>query len=160
MGAWQAAEALKIILIQAKKNQNLFAPKGRVLFFDFYTSQVRSVSLEKKSNCFCNHKKIDQNEIKVESLYLTVDQCGALKEYVLIDVRSTEERKHEPLVGFETYESIHIPHLDIISGQFDQKTWSDDKKYIFYCSMGKRSAMAAQWLRDHGVRGAYSIRRT
>lgn len=159
VGAWQAAETLKIILIQTKKNQNLFVPKGRVLFFDFYTSQVRSVSLDKKSNCFCSNKKNNQNQIEIDSLYLTVDQCYAIKEYVLVDVRSIEERMDEPLLGFESMESIHRPHLDIVTSPFDPKIWDSSKKYVLCCSLGKRSAVTARWLRDHGVHEAYSIRR-
>lgn len=158
VGTWQAAEVLKIILMRAGQGQSFRAAKGRVLFFDFYTSQLRSVTLRKRPDCFCVHKMSDLAEEKKESLYLTRDQVHRLSGYVLIDVRSEEERIFEPPNVFEASEFVHIPYQKIISGEYDPELWSVDKKYVLFCSMGRRSAAAAQWLRDHGVQSAYSLR--
>lgn len=158
VGSWQAAETLKIILSRTEEKNGFLNPKGRVLFFDFYTSRIRSVSLRKNQECFCVHKNSDRMQVKKESLYLTADQTKRLGECVWIDVRTAEERECEPLKGFENHEFVHLPYQEIVSSEFDSELWNADKKYVFFCSMGIRSAAAAQWLRDQGVRNAYSLR--
>ncbi|HEY8271425.1 MAG TPA: HesA/MoeB/ThiF family protein [Pseudobdellovibrionaceae bacterium] len=158
VGSWQAAETLKILLSRTEQQRSFLHTKGKVLFFDFYTSQIRSVALRKNPDCFCVHQNCNRPEVKKESLYLTADQIGLLRDYVLIDVRSVEEREHESFEGFGGGEVIHIPYQEIISNEFDSEFWRGGKKYVFFCSMGKRSTAAAQWLRDQGVQSAYSLR--
>jgi adenylyltransferase/sulfurtransferase len=160
IGSWQAAEVLKLILIRAGHHRNLMVPKGRVLFFDFYRSQMRSVSLEQNPECFCMKKNRGPEQTEGESLYLRLDQIPEPRDYVFIDVRSAEEREQESLPGFDTgFESIHIPYQDIMSGEWKREFWCADKKYVLGCSRGSRSATAAQWLRDQGVQNVYSLRR-
>jgi adenylyltransferase/sulfurtransferase len=160
VGSWQAAEVLKAILIHAGRARNLENPIGKVLFFDFYNSRIRAVSIKKMSDCFCTNKSAFKNKKKLRSINLTVDQVRGLDDYVLVDVRTDEERGSEPFLEFENSESTHRPHHEIVSGEFNQDQWQSNKKYVFFCSMGKRSAMVAQWLREHGVKGVYSMRRS
>ncbi len=158
VGSWQAAEVLKIILIRAGQSRNLSDQKGKVLFFDFFNSKLRSISLEQNPNCFCAQKNRIQGQTKNESLYLTADQVHALSDCILIDVRSKAEREHEPLFGVDVANAVHISYQDIMSGEWSREFWRVDKKFVLCCSMGRRSAMAAQWLRDQGILSAYSMR--
>jgi adenylyltransferase/sulfurtransferase len=181
VGSWLAAETLKEILIRARVNGNLSTStdslsslRGKVLFFDFYNSRTRSVSINKKPECVCSiqHDNLDKtrsdahfNSQPKESLYITKDQLLALGDYILVDVRSTDEKYAEDEEKSPFYQKsenmkfIHKPYLEIVSeSQLDQELWSVDKKYVLVCSSGRRSAIAAQWLRDHGVKAAYSLR--
>jgi adenylyltransferase/sulfurtransferase len=166
VGSWLAAETLKEILIRARVNGNLSSSCGKVLFFDFYDSRTRSVSIKKNPECVCSiqHYNLDKTRLDShfntqpkESLYLTKDQLLALGDYILVDVRSTDER--ELSQKFENTKFIHKPYLEIVSeAQLDQELWDADQKYVLFCSSGRRAAVAAQWLRDHGVKAAYSLR--
>ena len=121
---------------------------------------MKAVSLKKRSDCFCSNGAAIAHGKMAESLLLTADQVRGLDDFVLVDVRTDLERENEPLQGFENRESTHRPHHEIISVVFNQEQWPSDKTYVLFCSAGKRSAVAAQWLRDHGVKGAYSMRRS
>lgn len=144
VGSWQAAETLKVIL----GGKDFKSP---VLFFDFYLSKVRSVTLEKNPICFCVHQQKPQES----DLFIRMDQVEKLIDYTLIDVRSDDERESDPF----PFKSTHIPHLDIISEEFDSKVWGRENNYVFYCSKGQRSVTVAQWLRKNGVANAFSLGR-
>ncbi|MBL7668891.1 MAG: ThiF family adenylyltransferase [Bdellovibrionaceae bacterium] len=186
IGSWQATEALKLILIQNHEKQmaltrgltehpwfSLTPPQGQVLFFDFTTSQVRTVHLQKNTSCLCARKAdahinsdqeiIEHQKTPKESLYLTLDQVRKLNQYVLVDVRSEQEREEEVFsaatqgLNPET-EIIHRPFSEIVGSDFDQDQWPQNTAYVLYCRLGKRSILAAQWLRDHGVPQTYGLR--
>lgn len=160
VGAWQAVEVLKIILSLGGRGQSFSSPSGQVLFFDFYASRLRSVQLPRSLDCVCAGVSKARHLPENESLYLSAEQVRGLSDGVVVDVRSSEEREREPLNGFEAIENLHIPYPEIVSGELGNEFWLPRKKYVFCCTMGKRSMMAARWLRDHGIQGAYSLRRS
>lgn len=157
VGAWQAAEALKTVLIRSQNNMSLSVPNNGVLFFDFYTSKVRSVVLAKNQQCLCS-ESCESSILQNESLYLTIDELYQLEDSVLVDVRSQDEVEIDPLPKFADIESIHKPFADIVAEQINEEFWSPEKKYVFFCTLGKRSSIVAQKLRDHGLSNAYSLR--
>jgi molybdopterin/thiamine biosynthesis adenylyltransferase/rhodanese-related sulfurtransferase len=189
VGSWQAAEALKLILSNNKNNNknnraqnlasthlaqpeldprdmassHLSAVPGQVLFFDFYSSQVRSVQVQRNSTCLCAQKTLQPPIPRRENLYLMPEQVQKLEQYVLVDVRSEEERSvddspNPALDLLQSMKSIHRPFVEIVGRDFDATEWAPNQAYILYCRMGKKSILAAQWLRDHGVNHAYGLR--
>ncbi|MFZ3228894.1 MAG: HesA/MoeB/ThiF family protein [Pseudobdellovibrio sp.] len=160
VGSWQAAEILKLILTQNNSAKKLFAVIEKVLFFDFYESQIRSVKLAKNSSCICSKNKMDLEHFKSDSIYITMDQVRSLEDSIFIDVRPEEELEAGPIPGIEMYKSFHRPYQQIMSNEFDKDNWNSDGNYILCCSQGRRSAVVAQWLRDHGVQKSYSLRRS
>jgi sulfur-carrier protein adenylyltransferase/sulfurtransferase len=147
VGSWQAAEALKIILSFSDQNEGL----GKVLFFDFINSRVRSVSLEKNPACLCH-----QNFNVMESNFnIRMDQLDSLKDYIFVDVRSEEDRENSQA----PIDSINIPHLEIISGEIPLEFWLKDKNYVLFCNKGQRSATAKNYLRKNGLENIYCLER-
>ena len=144
VGSWQAAETLKILL---SINESI----GKVLFFDFFTSRIRSVSLEKNPACLCH-----QNFKVLESNFnIRMDQVDSLKDYIIVDVRSEEDRENSPA----PIESINIPHLEIISGEIPLEFWLKDNNYVLFCNKGQRSATAKNYLRKNGLENIYCLER-
>lgn len=156
VGAWQAAEALKLVLKQSDRNPALSTVSGRVLFFDFFSAKTRTVVLAQKSDCVCARGAESRVRQTETPLVLTIGQVIGTKNCVVVDVRSHEERATELLPDFAR-ESIHIPFREIVAGKVSEDFWLPNQRYIFFCTMGKRSAAAAQWLREHGVQTAYSV---
>lgn len=143
VGAWQAAEALKKILNLSSEN--------KVLFFDFHSSRTRSVTLQKNLTCLCGQKE----QTSDSGFYLGIDQLKNLKDFIVIDVRSTEEREETP----PPIDSINISHLEIISGEISPEFWLRDKTYVLFCNKGQRSATATNYLRKNGLENIYCLER-
>ncbi len=141
VGSWQAAEALKKILNINSEN--------KVLFFDFHSSRTRSVTLQKNPTCLCGQKY----QTLDSGFYLGLNQLKTLKDFIVIDVRSNEEREESP----PPIDSINIPHLEIISGEISPEFWLKDKTYVLFCNKGQRSATATNWLRKNGLKMVYCL---
>jgi sulfur dioxygenase len=76
----------------------------------------------------------------------------------LVDLRETSERdKHGIIPG-----SLHAPYPDLVrnvqlGGRLHALARSEDKRIIFYCAFGERSAMAVQAAQDAGLLSARHI---
>ena len=79
--------------------------------------------------------------------YSPVDASQKLRKgnnAVLLDVRTSKERKRESIKG-----SFHIPLLEINSKAAELKKFKG-KEIICYCKTGSRSLSAASKLKKHG----------
>jgi len=79
-------------------------------------------------------------------------------EVALIDLRERSEReKHGVIPG-----SLHAPYPDLAAnirpgGVLHALASSPEKRVVFYCAFGERSAMAVQAAQDAGIRSACHI---
>ncbi|MEQ9690868.1 MAG: rhodanese-like domain-containing protein, partial [Bauldia litoralis] len=93
--------------------------------------------------------------LDVEAVIRAVDTGGA----VLVDLRDRSEReRHGVIPG-----SVHVPYpaLDeqiAPGGLLSELVKASDKRLIFYCAYGERSAMAAEAARDDGLAGSCHLK--
>jgi rhodanese-related sulfurtransferase len=79
-------------------------------------------------------------------------------EIALIDLRETSERlKHGSIPG-----ALHAPYGDLqeniaAGGMLRELARIADKRMVFYCAFGERSAMAVQAAQDAGLLSAVHI---
>jgi sulfur dioxygenase len=104
---------------------------------------------------------LHQEEVARRGWAFSVEEARALigqPDIVLIDLREKSEReRHGAIPG-----SLHAPYLQLqenISegGVLHELARSGDKKLLFYCAFGERSAMAVQAAQDVGIAGARHI---
>ncbi|MEZ5017546.1 MAG: HesA/MoeB/ThiF family protein [Flavipsychrobacter sp.] len=128
IGCMQANEVIKLIT----KTGNVLA--GKVLVFDAQTMNSRVIKMgsQTKTNITTLPKQASVLEIVRNDL-------EKLDGYLLIDVRTTEERFAFNIGG------MHLPlqEIDRHIGSFNHKT------LVFYCASGKRSKQAAQIAKKH-----------
>jgi glyoxylase-like metal-dependent hydrolase (beta-lactamase superfamily II)/rhodanese-related sulfurtransferase len=80
------------------------------------------------------------------------------KHTVLVDLRETaERRKHGSIPG-----SLHAPYSDLLGniqpgGMLHELATATDRRLLFYCAFGERSAMAVQAAHDAGLESACHI---
>jgi len=107
------------------------------------------------------HVGLHQDEIAKRGWALTADQAKALlgtPGIALIDLREQSERdKHGVIPG-----SLHLPYPDLLKnisagGVLYELARSTNKKPVFYCAFGERSAMAVQAAQDTGISSACHI---
>jgi sulfur dioxygenase len=107
------------------------------------------------------HQGLHQEEIARRGWAVTVPQAEALiagKDTVLIDLREkTERRKHGSIVG-----SLHAPYADLAEniqpgGMLHELAAVTNRRLLFYCAFGERSAMAVQAAQDAGLTNACHI---
>jgi len=83
--------------------------------------------------------------------------CGR-SDIALIDLREKSEReKHGVIPG-----SLHLPYPQLPSeigsgGMLHELASQPDKRIVFYCAFGERSAMAVQAAQDAGLKTACHI---
>ena len=76
----------------------------------------------------------------------------------LVDLREKAEReKHGVIAG-----SLHAPYPDLAAnvrpgGMLHELARATDKRIVFYCAFGERSAMAVQAAQDAGLASACHI---
>ncbi|SDB22988.1 MBL fold metallo-hydrolase [Bauldia litoralis] len=93
--------------------------------------------------------------LDVDAVIRAVDTGGA----VLVDLRDRSEReRHGVIPG-----SVHVPYpaLDeqiAPGGLLSELVKASDKRLIFYCAYGERSAMAAEAARDDGLAGSCHLK--
>jgi rhodanese-related sulfurtransferase len=79
-------------------------------------------------------------------------------EIALVDLREHGERaKHGVIPG-----SLHAPYPELVpniraGGMLHALASSSDRRIVFYCAFGERSAMAVQAAQDAGLRSACHI---
>jgi sulfur dioxygenase len=102
-----------------------------------------------------------QQEIARRGWAMTAEQAKALvgtRDSVLIDLRERAEReKHGMIPG-----SLHAPYPDLQGniqegGMLHELASATNKRLVFYCAFGERSAMAVQAAQDAGLATACHI---
>jgi sulfur dioxygenase len=102
-----------------------------------------------------------QQEIARRGWAMTAEQAQALvgsRDNVLIDLRErTEREKHGMIPG-----SLHAPYPDLQGniqegGMLHELASATNKRLVFYCAFGERSAMAVQAAQDAGLATACHI---
>jgi sulfur dioxygenase len=102
-----------------------------------------------------------QQEIARRGWAVTAEQAKALvgnRDSVLIDLRERAEReKHGMIPG-----SLHAPYPDLQGniqegGMLHELASATNKRLVFYCAFGERSAMAVQAAQDAGLATACHI---
>jgi sulfur dioxygenase len=102
-----------------------------------------------------------QQEIAKRGWALSATQAIALvgrPDIAFIDLRETSERlKHGTIPG-----SLHAPYSDLsenirAGGMLRELARATDKRIIFYCAYGERSAMAVQAAQDAGLIAAIHV---
>lgn len=156
VGTIQATEALKILL---GKGETL---EGRLLIIDAMRMDFRNVRLRKNPDCpvcgesptirelidydiFCGGEPMtieeSENELRVTELKEKIDRG---EQFSLIDVREPHEAKISNIPG-----STLIP-VGEIRDRLDEL--DKESEIILFCRTGKRSDMAARFLRDQGYK--------
>jgi rhodanese-related sulfurtransferase len=79
-------------------------------------------------------------------------------DVILIDLREDQERRKHGLIPG----SLHVPYQDVeaslkADGLLQLLGKAAEKKLIFYCAFGERSAMAVQAAQDAGLANARHI---
>jgi sulfur dioxygenase len=104
---------------------------------------------------------LHQEEIARRGWALTAPQALALAgkpDVTLIDLREKSEReRHGVIPG-----SLHVPYPSLQEnlgkgGMLHELAKSTDKRLLFYCAFGERSAMAVQAAQDAGLASACHI---
>lgn len=144
VGAWQANEALKIVLGIG----DVLA--GRLLLVDALSAQTREIGFERDPNCaLCGaHPSIVQalvsdDEEPVDPGELdAADLDAELEDAILLDVREPHELALGVLEG-----ALAIP-----ASQLETRLHELDsaRRYVVACRVGSKSRWAAQRLRDAG----------
>jgi glyoxylase-like metal-dependent hydrolase (beta-lactamase superfamily II)/rhodanese-related sulfurtransferase len=107
------------------------------------------------------HVGLAQETIAGKGWALTAAQAIALVgrgDLVLVDLREPSERdKHGLIPG-----SLHAPYPDLAAnicpgGVLHELARATDKRLVFYCAFGERSAMAVQAAQDVGIGAACHI---
>jgi len=146
--------------------EKLFNPRLRVKSMDEYAELMNNLKLP-------NPKMMDvavpanirvglhQDEVARKGWALSVGDAMALRDrsdIALIDLREKSEReKHGVIPG-----SLHLPYPQLPSeigsgGMLYELASQPDKRIVFYCAFGERSAMAVQAAQDAGLKTACHI---
>ena len=107
------------------------------------------------------HVGLHQEEVARRGWALSPAQAMKLldkPEIALVDLRETSERdKHGIIPG-----SLHAPYPELArnvqpGGRLYALASNEDRRIVFYCAFGERSAMAVQAAQDAGLLGACHI---
>lgn len=138
IGAIQAMEALKLLLMSETQNQ--FRPLiGCLQVFDFSGNESLKLSLPIRSNCLCRKAYTDVADI--DDFRLPV--CSAPLKSELIDVREPDE-----LSEFSVEGVLHWPLSRMLNG--DLPSIPRDGKITTICKSGVRAERASEILRSNG----------
>lgn len=135
-------------------------PRLRVASIDAYVEQMNNLNLP-------NPKMMDvavpanlrigmpQDDIDSRGWSLSCAEASDIvdrRDAILIDLRDKSERqRHGVIPG-----SVHAPYQDLAEnigpgGLLHELAEAADKRLVFYCAFGERSAMAVQAARDAGI---------
>jgi sulfur dioxygenase len=107
------------------------------------------------------HVGLHQEEVAKRGWALTPAQAMKLldrADIVLVDLRERSEReKHGFIPG-----ALHSPYPELArnvqpNGKLHEMVRAEDKRIVFYCAFGERSAMAVQAAQDAGLLSACHI---
>lgn len=144
LGNMQAMESLNILLgISTLKS-------GQTLFVDLRYQNYDIRTWKKNANCLLLTNKLESKNQPNE-----IPTPKNLSDYILIDVRSSEEFSNCNIVTqFDYLNILNIP-LDLIH----QLNLDQSKKYLFFCSKGIRSKKAIQMLSlKYDISHVFSLR--
>jgi glyoxylase-like metal-dependent hydrolase (beta-lactamase superfamily II) len=154
-------------LVSTIAEERAFNPRLQVDSVDQYVDIMNNLSL-------ANPKMMDvavpanlkiglsQEGIEAKGWSLAADEARALLQdpaIVLIDLRDRKERRqHGEIPG-----SVHAPYPDLQEnigpgGLLHRLGEEPDKRLVFYCAFGERSAMAVQAAQDAGLASACHIK--
>jgi sulfur dioxygenase len=143
-----------------------YNPRLQVKSIDDYVALMNSLKLS-------NPKMMDvaipsnmrvglaQQEIARRGWALSADQAMALvgrPDIAFVDLRETSERdKHGSIPG-----AVHAPYGDLqnnirAGGLLHDAAAKADRRIVFYCAFGERSAMAVQAAQDAGLLAAVHV---
>jgi len=145
LGTLQALEAMKLLL-------GLPALGNEMVLIDLLTLDQRKLRTSRRATC--NHSPqiaVTPGEPNLEVSY--ADLAPALSEgFKVIDVRELQEVRALPIPRAP---STHIP-LGALLASHD--SLDRNARYLIVCARGSRSRAAAEHLREHGFRQAYSLK--
>jgi len=98
---------------------------------------------------------LSQDELEARGWSLTCQQARdrlGSPDMVLVDLRDDRERERHGLIPG----SVHVPYPDLDAGVkpgglLHELAVATDKRLVFYCAYGERSAMAVQTAQDAGL---------
>jgi rhodanese-related sulfurtransferase len=146
--------------------EKLFNPRLKVKSIDEYAELMNNLKLP-------NPKMMDvavpanirvglhQDEVARKGWALSVGDAMALRarsDIALIDLREKSEREKDGIIPG----SLHLPYPQLPSeigsgGILRELAAHSDKRIVFYCAFGERSAMAVQAAQDAGLKTACHI---
>ena len=146
--------------------EKLFNPRLRVKSMDEYAELMNNLKLPNPNMMDVAvpaniRVGLHQDEVARKGWALSVSDAMALRarsDIALIDLREKSEReKHGVIPG-----SLHLPYPQLPSeigsgGILHELASQPDKRIVFYCAFGERSAMAVQAAQDAGLKTACHI---
>jgi sulfur dioxygenase len=146
--------------------EKLFNPRLRVKSVDEYVDLMNNLKLPNPKMMDVAvpanmHVGLHQDEIARKGWAVSAAEAVALRgrpDVAIVDLREKSERdKHGVIPG-----SLHTPYpslQDEISpgGMLHELAVATDKRILFYCAFGERSAMAVQAAQDVGLKTACHI---
>jgi rhodanese-related sulfurtransferase len=105
---------------------------------------------------------LSQDEVEARGWSLTCEEAVAKigsADVVLVDLRDKKERdQHGVIPG-----SVHVPYPDLeasvkAGGLLHELAVATNKRLVFYCAFGERSAMAVQTSQDVGLSNSCHIK--
>ena len=106
---------------------------------------------------------LSQDHIEAQGWSVTceegIEMLGRQEDVVLVDLRDRSERRAEGQIPG----SVHAPYSDLgenvaSGGLLHEMAVSTDRRLVFYCAFGERSAMAVQAAQDEGLTKACHIK--
>ena len=143
-----------------------FNPRLQVKSADEYVALMRNLKLSNPKMMDVAvpanlHVGLHQEEVAKRGWALSPDDAMKLvrrPEIALVDLREASERdKHGEIPG-----SLHTPYAELArnvqpGGRIYELARREDKRIVFYCAFGERSAMAVQAAQDAGLLSACHI---
>lgn len=105
---------------------------------------------------------LSQDELEAQGHSVSCDSAAQLVEdssTVLVDLRDASERQQSGAIPG----AVHAPYADLDSllakgGLLHELTRSTDKRVVFYCAYGERSAMAVQAAQKLGLQNTLNLK--
>jgi len=105
---------------------------------------------------------LSQDEVEARGWSLTCEQARdelGSTDTVLVDLRDQNERERYGVIPG----SVHVPYPDLEAnvkpgGLLHELAVSTDKRLVFYCAFGERSAMAVQTAQEAGLTNSCHIK--
>lgn len=153
-------------MVSTIAEERAFNPRLQVKSVDEYVALMNSLKLPNPKMMDVAvpaniHMGLHQDDIARRGWALTAQQAIAQadrSDIVIIDLREDSERdRHGEIPG-----SLHVPYQNLqenilVGGMLRELAKSTDKRLVFYCAFGERSAMAVRAAQDVGILSACHI---
>lgn len=108
------------------------------------------------------HIGLPQDEVDSRGWSVSVSEARKIiegEDVLLADLRDDRERKRKGVISG----SVHTPYSDLSAninrgGMLYELMNATDKRLLFYCAYGERSAMAVKMAQECGITSAYHIK--